>query len=200
MISKDCKSAVQQQNCATVFFYSAGIWIKCWKCLLKLKRKKKKKESWFDPIVFCRSSGSLEPWAKCWGQTTLSCLKKKEKSHGLTPLVFAGPAEVWNYELNVGGGRHSRLIVFLIVDWPDCFLQIQRKPGTMSSMSGADDTIYMEYRRKAQHPLFKRFKQKWSPTYWQKTNWELRLRPPGQWQPSQTEALIKAVRASKCEG
>ncbi|XP_076439596.1 general transcription and DNA repair factor IIH helicase/translocase subunit XPB-like [Babylonia areolata] len=37
---------------------------------------------------------------------------------------------------------------------------IQRKSGTMSSMSGADDTIYMEYRKKAQHPLFKKFKQK----------------------------------------
>lgn len=80
MISKDCKSAVQQQNCATVFFYSAGIWIKCWKCLLKLKKEKKKKESWFDPIVFCRSSGSLEPWAKCWGQTTLLFKKEGKKS------------------------------------------------------------------------------------------------------------------------
>ncbi|KAL8580801.1 TFIIH basal transcription factor complex helicase XPB subunit [Nucella lapillus] len=37
---------------------------------------------------------------------------------------------------------------------------IHRKSGTMSSMSGADDAIYMEYRRKAQHPLFKKFKQK----------------------------------------
>lgn len=36
---------------------------------------------------------------------------------------------------------------------------IQRKSGNMSSMSGADDTIYMEYRRKQVHPLFKKFKK-----------------------------------------
>ena len=40
---------------------------------------------------------------------TLLFKKEEEKSHGLTRLVFAGPAEVWNHELNVGGGRHSRL-------------------------------------------------------------------------------------------
>jgi len=43
---------------------------------------------------------------------TLLFKKKKEKSHGLTRLVFAGPAEVLNYELNVGGGRHSPLKKF----------------------------------------------------------------------------------------
>ncbi|PVD30957.1 hypothetical protein C0Q70_10233 [Pomacea canaliculata] len=37
---------------------------------------------------------------------------------------------------------------------------VQRKVGNMSSMSGADDTIYMEYnKRKAVHPLFKKFKK-----------------------------------------
>ncbi|KAK7110555.1 general transcription and DNA repair factor IIH helicase/translocase subunit XPB-like [Littorina saxatilis] len=36
---------------------------------------------------------------------------------------------------------------------------ILRKGGTMSSMSGADDNIYMEFRRKATHPLFKKFKK-----------------------------------------
>ncbi|KAK7498462.1 hypothetical protein BaRGS_00010416 [Batillaria attramentaria] len=36
---------------------------------------------------------------------------------------------------------------------------VQRKTGTMSSMSGADDTIYMEYRKKQVHPLFKKFKK-----------------------------------------
>lgn len=46
--------------------------------------------------------------------------------------------------------------------------QVSRRAGTMSSMSGADDTVYMEYhssRSKASaskhiHPLFKRFR-KW---------------------------------------
>ncbi|XP_013418699.1 general transcription and DNA repair factor IIH helicase subunit XPB-like [Lingula anatina] len=39
--------------------------------------------------------------------------------------------------------------------------QVTRKTGTMSSMSGADDTIYMEYRSKMKnvHPLFKRFRK-----------------------------------------
>lgn len=50
-------------------------------------------------------------------------------------------------------------------------LQVSRRAGTMSSMSGADDTVYMEYhssRSKASsnkhiHPLFKRFR-KWPCT------------------------------------
>lgn len=44
--------------------------------------------------------------------------------------------------------------------------QVSRRFGTMSSMSGADDTVYMEYhsaRSKAAskhvHPLFKRFRK-----------------------------------------
>ncbi|XP_037348491.1 general transcription and DNA repair factor IIH helicase subunit XPB-like [Talpa occidentalis] len=44
--------------------------------------------------------------------------------------------------------------------------QVSRRFGTMSSMSGADDTVYMEYhssRNKAStkhvHPLFKRFRK-----------------------------------------
>ncbi|XP_010885089.1 general transcription and DNA repair factor IIH helicase subunit XPB isoform X1 [Esox lucius] len=43
----------------------------------------------------------------------------------------------------------------------------QRRPGTMSSMSGADDAVYMEYRSRGSkahmgnniHPLFKRFRK-----------------------------------------
>ncbi|XP_036807337.1 general transcription and DNA repair factor IIH helicase subunit XPB isoform X4 [Oncorhynchus mykiss] len=43
----------------------------------------------------------------------------------------------------------------------------QRRPGTMSSMSGADDSVYMEYRSRGSrahlgnniHPLFKRFRK-----------------------------------------
>ncbi|XP_048880338.1 general transcription and DNA repair factor IIH helicase subunit XPB isoform X1 [Brienomyrus brachyistius] len=47
-------------------------------------------------------------------------------------------------------------------------LQFSRRPGTMSSMSGADDTVYMEYHSarssknsisKNIHPLFKRFRK-----------------------------------------
>ena len=87
------------------------------KMLVKIKKRKEKKRSHgLTPLFFA------DP-AEVWnhelnvGGRRHSCLKKKEKSHGLTPLVFAGPAEVWNneYELNVGGGRHSRLSVFLIV-------------------------------------------------------------------------------------
>ncbi|KAL6455930.1 hypothetical protein MHYP_G00357810 [Metynnis hypsauchen] len=46
--------------------------------------------------------------------------------------------------------------------------QFSRRPGTMSSMSGADDTVYMEYQAsrgsktaaiKSVHPLFKRFRK-----------------------------------------
>uniref|UniRef100_A0AAQ5ZP82 General transcription and DNA repair factor IIH helicase/translocase subunit XPB n=1 Tax=Amphiprion ocellaris TaxID=80972 RepID=A0AAQ5ZP82_AMPOC len=46
--------------------------------------------------------------------------------------------------------------------------QVSRRPGTMSSMSGADDTVYMEYQSrsskasaasKSVHPLFKRFRK-----------------------------------------
>ncbi|XP_072117177.1 general transcription and DNA repair factor IIH helicase/translocase subunit XPB isoform X2 [Mobula birostris] len=42
--------------------------------------------------------------------------------------------------------------------------QVMRRAGTMSSMSGADDTVYLEYQRskslgKNIHPLFKRFRK-----------------------------------------
>lgn len=46
--------------------------------------------------------------------------------------------------------------------------QFSRRTGTMSSMSGADDTVYMEYQSrnskilaasKSVHPLFKRFRK-----------------------------------------
>ncbi|MEQ2253016.1 TFIIH basal transcription factor complex helicase XPB subunit [Ilyodon furcidens] len=46
--------------------------------------------------------------------------------------------------------------------------QFSRRAGTMSSMSGADDTVYMEYQSrgnkasaasKSVHPLFKRFRK-----------------------------------------
>lgn len=45
--------------------------------------------------------------------------------------------------------------------------QFSRRTGTMSSMSGADDTVYMEYQSKSKlaslgkgiHPLFKRFRK-----------------------------------------
>lgn len=44
--------------------------------------------------------------------------------------------------------------------------QVSRRFGTMSSMSGADDTVYMEYHSarsktstKHVHPLFKRFRK-----------------------------------------
>lgn len=51
------------------------------------------------------------------------------------------------------------------------YLQVSRRTGTMSSMSGADDMAYMEYHsarsktssNKHIHPLFKRFR-KWCPS------------------------------------
>ena len=138
------------------------------------------------------------------GADDILLLKKEEEKWLFDPIGFSRSSrslELWAQCR--GWARLSRLNLFSFLNRGLTrlfFLQIQRKSGTMSSMSGADDTIYMEYRRKAQHPLFKRFKQKWSPTYWQKINWELRLRPPGQWQTSQTKTLIKAVRTSKCEG
>lgn len=66
----------------------------------------------------------------------------------------------------------SRLeLVCLITLVFSLYLQVSRRTGTMSSMSGADDTVYMEYhssRSKASsnkhiHPLFKRFR-KWRPS------------------------------------
>lgn len=46
--------------------------------------------------------------------------------------------------------------------------QVSRKVGSMSSMSGADDNLYMEFRGKKgmmasghAHPLFKRFRKIW---------------------------------------
>ncbi|XP_043190163.1 general transcription and DNA repair factor IIH helicase subunit XPB-like [Amphibalanus amphitrite] len=36
----------------------------------------------------------------------------------------------------------------------------QRRAGNMGSMSGADDALYMEYRRNIKHPLFKKFRIK----------------------------------------
>ena len=42
--------------------------------------------------------------------------------------------------------------------------QVQRRAGNMSSMSGADDAVYMEFSSKSKnrrtvHPLFKKFKR-----------------------------------------
>ena len=41
--------------------------------------------------------------------------------------------------------------------------QVQRRAGKMSSMSGADDTVYAEFSTKSrnavQHPLFKKFRR-----------------------------------------
>lgn len=57
------------------------------------------------------------------------------------------------------------LLSLLLSLFPD---QFSRRTGTMSSMSGADDTIYMEYQSrsskalaagKSVHPLFKRFRK-----------------------------------------
>jgi len=51
------------------------------------------------------------------------------------------------------------LSIFLI-----CCFQTVRRVGSMSSMSGADDALYMEYRTShsknaSSHPLFKRFRR-----------------------------------------
>lgn len=39
---------------------------------------------------------------------------------------------------------------------------VSRRPGSLSSMSGADDAVYMEYRKQylanIKHPLFKKFR------------------------------------------
>lgn len=34
----------------------------------------------------------------------------------------------------------------------------KRVVGSMSSMSGGDDAVYLEYRKPTKHPLFKRFR------------------------------------------
>lgn len=46
------------------------------------------------------------------------------------------------------------------------YFQVSRKVGSMSSMSGADDSLYMEFKGKRStlpaghaHPLFKRFRK-----------------------------------------
>ena len=33
-----------------------------------------------------------------------------------------------------------------------------RKAGNMASMSGADDNVYLEFRKKDKHPLFKKLR------------------------------------------
>ena len=43
---------------------------------------------------------------------------------------------------------------------------MSRRQGSMASMSGADDMIYLEYKSgakqtKNRHPLFKQFRKKW---------------------------------------
>lgn len=35
---------------------------------------------------------------------------------------------------------------------------IRRVVGSMSSMSGADDSIYLEFKKPTKHPLFKKFR------------------------------------------
>ena len=59
---------------------------------------------------------------------------------------------------------HQLFDLFIILSLS---LQVLRRAGTMSSMSGADDQIYMQYRSQAQkkkdllnsHPLFKKFRK-----------------------------------------
>jgi hypothetical protein len=50
------------------------------------------------------------------------------------------------------------------VEMKPCFMfQMGRKVGSMSSMSGADDNVYMELSKKSSnkhsHPLFKKFRK-----------------------------------------
>lgn len=61
-------------------------------------------------------------------------------------------------------GSYNHAITFVSF----CLHQFSRRTGTMSSMSGADDTVYMEYQSrgskallgsKSVHPLFKRFRK-----------------------------------------
>lgn len=58
--------------------------------------------------------------------------------------------------------------VYLILMTLFLLNQFSRRAGTMSSMSGADDTVYMEYQSRGSkaaaahkniHPLFKRFRK-----------------------------------------
>ena len=45
------------------------------------------------------------------------------------------------------------------------YFQFHRKAGNMNSLSGADDAVYMEYKKsKNVHPLFKKFHKKWYET------------------------------------
>lgn len=78
----------------------------------------------------------------------------------------------------LGPRKHIYVIAFARLQLWYCILQyfsslsllpyqFSRRTGTMSSMSGADDTVYMEYQRgskasaasKGVHPLFKRFRK-----------------------------------------
>lgn len=61
------------------------------------------------------------------------------------------------------GSQHASVDFF-----PPFLSQFSRRTGTMSSMSGADDAVYMEYQsrgskalaaNKGVHPLFKRFRK-----------------------------------------
>lgn len=56
----------------------------------------------------------------------------------------------------------------VLIFFPPFLSQFSRRTGTMSSMSGADDAVYMEYQsrgskalaaNKGVHPLFKRFRK-----------------------------------------
>lgn len=66
------------------------------------------------------------------------------------------------------GNLHILYISFLTSPFSMFPDQFSRRTGTMSSMSGADDTIYMEYQSRSSkalaagkgvHPLFKRFRK-----------------------------------------
>ena len=65
--------------------------------------------------------------------------------------------------------KHGVFVLLCIIIWTCLslflfvYFQIQRRVGNMSSVSGADDTVYMEYRSSGSaqtHPLFKRFRRK----------------------------------------
>jgi DNA excision repair protein ERCC-3 len=100
------------------------------------------------------------------------CYKSKEEQAQLLQQVLAASdADADDERIPGEMGAKGGPVIFdsfyamMLKNETNCpLLQFGRRAGTMGSMSGADDAVYMEYKRSssnaAKHPLFKKFRMK----------------------------------------
>lgn len=92
---------------------------------------------------------------------------REEQGHLLQQVLSASDMDADEERIPGEGPRPVRSIYKHIINpiknRTNCFIpcklfQIIRKAGNMTSMSGADDAVYSEYKKANKHPLFKKFR------------------------------------------